>query len=350
MNIKAQIFSLFFYSILIPSYSYPQASCEITTTDDNNWLNSYFTVSLYTYLIDLGATSTGGNCTLNATIQYYIEFIPISGNPPPSEISTLQGRVTCNGQSMFFDLPNGPTGGGSGQVISSNSGGHPFNPTHGNCDGYTTSNCNNSVQIEIGGSGISYQIINCTAMQPIALSTRLLSFNVISTDNKNAELTWTTLTEEGTSHYIIEHADESLKFKEIGIINTIGNTNGLNNYSFEDKNLKEGLHYYRVSEVSHTEKKPNPLSLKSIRIQPSETTFTIFPNPANSGEPSKILYTPRKNSSSYIEVYSLIGALVTRFRIDDHSSTHEINLPKGQYLIHLIEDNGQVGVKSLAVL
>lgn len=192
-------------------------SCEITTTNSNNWLNSYFTVRLYTSVLNVTTTPTGGDCNMTATIQYYIEFIPISGNPPPANISTLQGRVTCNGRSMFFDLPNGPSAAGSssGIITSANSGGHAFNPSPGNCSGYTAADCGSSVQIEIHGSGIPNQTINCNSQPVIVLATRLASFDLNSSDNKNVNLSWVTSSESGTSHYKIEHADESGIFEEI---------------------------------------------------------------------------------------------------------------------------------------
>lgn len=351
---KIITFSLFlsFFSVF-QNNGYSQVtgppSCEITTTNDNNWLNSYFTVRLYTYVTSVTTTATGGDCNMTATIQYYIEFVPISGNPPPPDISTLQGRVTCDGQSMFFDLPNGPSTGNSGIVTSANSGGHSFNPSPGNCSGYTTANCGTSVQIEIHGSGIPNQTINCTSQPVIVLATRLVSFDVNSDDNKNVILSWVTSSESGTSHYKIEHADESGIFEEIATVKATGFSNKvLNNYAFEHSNQKGGVHYYRISEVS-TEGETNPLSLKAINLQ-SPSDITIFPNPAAEGNPVTIFYSAKKETNNaYIEFYSSIGNVVKRLPLNNENSTYRVELPKGHYITRLIEDSESVTVGKLTV-
>lgn len=123
----------------------------------------------------------------------------------------------------------------------------------------------------------------------------------------------------------------------------------MNTYTLEHKDQKEGIHYYRLSEIS-TAGDINPLSLKAINLQAS-SDVTIFPNPATEGNPITVLYKAKKEiKNSYIEFYSLIGTIVKRISLNSDHSIYKVDLPRGHYITRLIEDSESITVGKLTVL
>jgi hypothetical protein len=198
--------------------SYSQ--CSFTASD-----NSY-RVDVKVHVISLSVSATGGDCTFNyAVVQYDIDFVSLNGTPPPSSMYTLQGNVTCNGRSMFFDLPNegGPYISGQpnawATTNSATAGGNPFNSS-GNCSSYNVSYCN-QIRITIEGVNIPSQTVLCTST-PTPLATRLKSFDLSSSDDRTVKLDWSTTNEKNSSHYVLEHSEGNGTFETIAEISSKG--------------------------------------------------------------------------------------------------------------------------------
>lgn len=89
--------------------------------------------------------------TYSVDLAYDIEF---NGNAPTS-LWTLQGTLTCNGVTHFFNLPNS---GGSGTVTSAQAWTNASNCANANPE---LLECG-SIELEIYGPGISSQTLNCS--------------------------------------------------------------------------------------------------------------------------------------------------------------------------------------------
>jgi hypothetical protein len=88
----------------------------------------------------------------------------------------------------------------------------------------------------------------------VLLPVEVIDFEVRCSVELNT-LQWSTSTERNNDYFIIEKADKSANFKEIGSIKGSGNTNSDKEYYFTDDNPEYGIHYYRLSQVDFDGKK-----------------------------------------------------------------------------------------------
>jgi hypothetical protein len=77
------------------------------------------------------------------------------------------------------------------------------------------------------------------------VSPKWTSFNIAVESKNSVKLSWSVEQQKNTSGYIIEKSSDMKTWKAIaGIDNTSGENSAA--YSFNDKNLTEGMNYYRV--------------------------------------------------------------------------------------------------------
>jgi hypothetical protein len=109
-----------------------------------------------------------------------------------------------------------------------------------------------------------------------------------------------------------------------------------------------GIHIYRLSEIDQDGIKQE-LETKAIQLI-TKNDFTIFPNPTNSGSPTYVVFSPKKNLTSHMEVVSAIGTVIEKRLLDNTVSAHELQLTKGQYFVRIVEDGVIIGTKSVVIL
>lgn len=321
-----------------------QAQCSFTSS------NNAYRVDVKVQAVSLVVHATGGDCTFDkAIIQYDIDFVSLNGTPPPSNMYTLQGVIVCNGKSMTYDLPN--EGGPStpltwGTTGSATSGGHPFNPSHGNCSGYNVSVCD-QIRVIIQGPDLSYREVVCT-LTPTPLSVQLKSFDLSASDNNSVQINWTTTDELDVSHFVLEHAGEDGMYQPIAYVDANGGSNKASDYSVVHERQTSGIHFYRLTEVN-TSGETNILETKAIQLS-GTNSLNVYPNPTQEGTGAKLVYTPQKSKASKVAIYSSVGSLVEELHLSPQTSVHDLTLPKGHYVLHLLEDNNVVETKSLIVL
>lgn len=113
----------------------------------------------------------------------------------------------------------------------------------------------------------------------ITLPLDWVSFTARALEDEKAKLDWSTVNEEGVSHFDIERANDGKTFTKIGRIsakNALSNT-----YSFIDESVRENLAYYRLRsvDVDGTE------AITEIRVVHWDNDGyqpTIYPNPTSS--------------------------------------------------------------------
>lgn len=92
-------------------------------------------------------------------------------------------------------------------------------------------------------------------------------------------LTWSTFTEQGTSHFEIRKSYDAVNYSEVGTVKATGNSNAVKNYTYTDASITNGKTvYYKIVLVDINGKKTTSnityLSLTGVAI-------TLFPNPAD---------------------------------------------------------------------
>lgn len=109
------------------------------------------------------------------------------------------------------------------------------------------------------------------------LPIELVSFEGSYIGNLN-QLKWITATEINNDYFILERSEDGLNWKEIGIIDGSGNSNQNKSYYFNDKDFKNILNYYRLTQVDYNSnyktsnliainnQKESPIVVKTINI------------------------------------------------------------------------------------
>ncbi len=85
----------------------------------------------------------------------------------------------------------------------------------------------------------------CSAALPV----ELLRFAVIKVHTADAQLSWTTASENGTEAFDVERSIDGTKFKNVGSVSANGHSHAAQSYTFLDKNLpldQSTIFYYRL--------------------------------------------------------------------------------------------------------
>lgn len=192
--------------------------------------------------------------------------------------------------------------------------------------------------------------INAYAAYLLALSmipVELASFSVTANEN-SVTLNWSTATETNNSGFSIERKsplDE--RWIEVGFVPGFGSTTERKSYSFTDANLAMGSYSYRLKQIDFdgTVEYSNEV-FAGVSAPKNFVLMQNYPNPFNPS--TTIEYSIPQTSNVSIEIYSIIGELVTslvnqsldtgyhRFNFDAG------NLPSGTY-IYQLKASGQNG-------
>jgi hypothetical protein len=92
-------------------------------------------------------------------------------------------------------------------------------------------------------------------------------------------LKWRTATEKNSQYFAVERSTDGVVFKEIGRVAAKGESNTLQLYSFVDKQVGEGLYYYRLKTVDMDG--VFAYSGMVVLQQVTDEQVLVFPNPAN---------------------------------------------------------------------
>jgi hypothetical protein len=108
------------------------------------------------------------------------------------------------------------------------------------------------------------------------LPLHLTSFNA-EKSGKDGQLTWTTVQEQSTAHFDIEHSADGKTFSTIGKVNAAGNSNIPMSYSFIHRQPGNGSHYYRLKMVDQDGK----YGYSDIRVLNfgNSSQVLLYPNP-----------------------------------------------------------------------
>ena len=183
----------------------------------------------------------------------------------------------------------------------------------------------------------------CPQASPLPVS--LVSFNAIIEENRKVKLNWRTEQESDIDSYVVQRAiAESNNYLNIGVVQSIGNNNSQNQYSFIDNNLeKDILYYYRLQiKTIRGGSKYSPIR-KVIINNTNHISVNIYPNPANTQINVKLNNVTIKNIQ--IKLYSDLGQLLFTkeyFQTDSAASLYIQKYSKGVYWVVVNNGNDRV--------
>jgi hypothetical protein len=161
------------------------------------------------------------------------------------------------------------------------------------------------------------------------LSSRFYSF-MASLQKNVVQLSWKVNETNEVTGYNIEYSPDAEYWQTIGYKEK-GSETGLQTYHFTDANHVQGRNYFRIVQITTTDKK-NTSEIRMIDTR-SVGKITIGPNPV-----SDVIYLYNKENSSNLQakVFDTYGRLIYSTIITpERQSINVSSLPKGQFILKL---------------
>ncbi|MEP0860054.1 MAG: T9SS type A sorting domain-containing protein [Ignavibacterium sp.] len=190
--------------------------------------------------------------------------------------------------------------------------------------------------------------INVQMIPVVPIPVELSSFTATVTGNE-VQLNWTTVTETNNKGFEVQRSvilgeKRNLYWESIGFVNGKGTSTEINNYSYNDKNLKSGKYSYRLKQIDYDgsfkysdEIYVNIENLKTFSLEQN------YPNPFNPS--TKISWQSPVSSWQTLTVYDILGNEVTTL-VDEYreAGIYEVefdaeNLSSGIYFYKLQAGN-----------
>ncbi|HEY8937906.1 MAG TPA: T9SS type A sorting domain-containing protein [Cyclobacteriaceae bacterium] len=370
-----------------------QVNGNLTQGNSGNQFNNYKNVTitgsatangliqLYPNASSNSEFVVNGNMTVNAnpwllvgtdvsscgsTITYYADAV-IKGNL----VLTGSGDVTVkqNGRLVIFGNIDGTSS--TGTLVTINCGGQAY--VHGKIDittggGNTVTNSNSSssptgtdsspviglyvngtttAQFTSGTIGTKAQLksndlpfwnyIGSLSGSPLPIT--LVSFKA-SVEGDIIHLAWSTSFEKNFDKFVIERSFNGSVFESIGEVKGVGNTNIIQNYSFNDMNPFLGKNYYRLKSIDLD----NSFEYsKVIYIEfGGDKSFSIYPNPS-AGEFVNFVVNFEPQTNDTVVVTDFTGSMVTYATVNyaNHEIVFNTSLKQGAYILKYMSGSFQ---------
>ena len=188
---------------------------------------------------------------------------------------------------------------------------------------------------------------------PVSLGVSDLElFGVAKADYNH--VTWTTSSEENSSHFVVQGSTSGNVWKTLGMVNAAGTTSEFSRYFFDDRQLVLPVTYYRLIQVDVDGTETISKSIVVQRnLETDNLVSSFFPNPTNDkfyfNYGGKDLNTPLQ-----VSVYNNLGQIVyysEYAKFNKHMSI-EVDasyLNNGMYIVK-VEQGNKSEVQKISVI
>ena len=168
------------------------------------------------------------------------------------------------------------------------------------------------------------------------LPLELLSFTGENEGNINV-LKWKTVSEIGVDYYLIEKSEDRISFEELGKVPAYGYSS-LNYYQLVDNNPKEGITYYRLTEISLDDKKGYS-DIVAVRKE-GDSFIKIYPNIVGD---KFTIFVSSLEEDMVLHIFNSIGQKVKTFNITEKVTViSKDTLPAGIYFYQIGKEKGKL--------
>jgi hypothetical protein len=174
----------------------------------------------------------------------------------------------------------------------------------------------------ITSSGSVYVFVNLSVVLPVSLG----SFTTEKQQN-NALVQWSTLQEQNTQHFTVQHSTDGNNWKDLSTVQAKGNSQVIQRYKYTHTNPSPGLNYYRLQMVDLD----GTGSFSDIGkvMMPINDGFRLYPNPVQNG-----IVTVTVSEATTVQVYNQQGNLLMTRNLPVGNTKLDLKqLPKGMYVM-----------------
>lgn len=154
--------------------------------------------------------------------------------------------------------------------------------------------------------------------------------------NQAIQLSWSTLTEKGTSHFIIERTLDGNVFELIGNRKAVGESNVKQDYYFTDTSPKKGVNLYRIKAVDFNGQFDYS-EIVAVKLA-DEAILTVYPNPVT----DNINISLQSQNTVKLNIYDLEGKKQISVDSDGLEAGTSVDVSKlsiGVYILEVIDGN-----------
>ncbi len=175
---------------------------------------------------------------------------------------------------------------------------------------------------------------NSTPCQFSVLPVELIHFDAFC-EEVGVRLNWSTASERNNDYFVVERTKEDGLFYQIAIIDGAGNSDGLIQYQYQDRNNNSGSYYYRLVQVDYDGKKTKYSTLSINYDCGGEGLLVSY----NNGD---LQFFNLRDKIESISIYTTSGLLVFEAESPNLLGNHtrlDRELSNGIYLVSVISNN-----------
>ena len=153
------------------------------------------------------------------------------------------------------------------------------------------------------------------------------------------DLTWSTASENNSSHFIVERSGDGERFEQIGTVTAAGNTQQLTRYAFTDEFPLMGVNYYRLTQVDFDGAAALSNTVSAEFKQ--RTEVIVVPNPARDN--AELVFSETQEDVLLIRITDSGGRAVGETRSVE--GVQRVTLPiekleRGTYFVRITTTDG----------
>lgn len=211
----------------------------------------------------------------------------------------------------------------------------------------------NATNVEGGDSHV-----DLNAPLPISL----VSFKAQKYQERSSFLTWSTVSEINSSHFLVQRSTDKKAWTTVGKVNAAGNSQLVENYEFIDQNVYNGIDsrlsvYYRLQMVDlDGQQKNSPIEnviFGNDAGKSSDLSLLIYPNPASDGV--NVTWDAQSTiEPTLLELYDVTGKLVLTQKVSDNANQEYIDfgpakIDAGVYLLRILNGTEPIEHQQIVV-
>lgn len=177
----------------------------------------------------------------------------------------------------------------------------------------------------------------------LPLPVELIAFDA-EQENTSVKLTWQTASEEINAGFEVQRSnngnpDSYREWETIDFVEGNGTTQEVQNYTYTDEEPFTGINYYRLKQIDYDGQFEYSKIVNINQKSSNTSTIQLFPNPVK--DELNII-----DGQGQATIYNMLGQPVKQFTVNNETSSIDVSdLPKGQYILHIQQENGTVATK-----